>query len=88
MAGVARLEPNRNASFPRMQIHLTMPDAVPHQVSLRLRHAGRQTHNTMKSATRVTMRIVPSKEIMNAIWKFGFLNTLSFLPILFNVREY
>ena len=86
MAGVARLEPNRNASFPRMQIHLTMRNAVPHHISLGLRHAGRQTHNTMKSAIRVTMRIVPSKEIMNAIWKFGFLKTFSFLPILFNVR--
>jgi len=32
--------------------------------------------------------MIPSKKITLAIWKFGFLKTLSVLPILFNVRQY
>ena len=64
-----------------------MIDAVPPQISARYGIAGRPTYSRTMSVIRVTMRIVPSKKIMQAIWKFGFLKTLSLLPILFNVRS-
>ena len=42
-------------------------------------------HSRIMSPIRVTKRIVPSKKITPAIWKFGFVNTFSF-PIRFNDR--
>jgi hypothetical protein len=44
-------------------------------------------HSRIMSPMRVTKRMIPSKKITPAIWKFGFLKTLSVLPILFNVRQ-